>query len=325
MAITANQKVLTLDYWKPAYKLEVGDWVFDRNGQPVQITMVQEYHAQECYKITLKDHHTLSGDSHLTMPLETPMCRSRQIQYKGHYKYKRQPRYKTTKEVAQTPLQHGKKNGYTLSIPTTKPLALPTQDLPVPPFVFAYWFLRRQNNKMIARTKDCDDIVKQEFKDAGYATKDYYRGFTVSPSIELHLSHNLPNKFPNNYLLSSPEQRLQLLRGIIYARPSRYDVKADVFTITFKDQLLLQQVQFVAESLGLKTRLDYNERDKCCSLVFRSKLQLMHNQRPINFKVNLARRYITKITPIENQLCVHIETTSPDSTILVGEGFIACR
>ena len=45
MAILATEKVLTHNYWKPAYKIEVGDYLFDHNGKPTKVTLVQQYHT----------------------------------------------------------------------------------------------------------------------------------------------------------------------------------------------------------------------------------------------------------------------------------------
>ena len=54
----------------------------------------------------------------------------------------------------------------------------------------------------------------------------------------------------------------------------------------------------------------------------RTKIHPEQNSPPV--KVHHGRRYITKITPIPDQLCVHIETDGEDNTISVGEGFIPC-
>ena len=66
MAILATSKVLTLDYWKLASQLEVGDYVFDRNGKPVQIKLIQQYRSEHCYKVHLDDHLSIEiGRAHV--------------------------------------------------------------------------------------------------------------------------------------------------------------------------------------------------------------------------------------------------------------------
>jgi hypothetical protein len=83
MAITANQKVLTLDYWKRADQLVPGDIVFDRLGQPAKVTVAASYRAQKCYELQFNDHLTLAGDSKLGLVLESRRYRNREIRYKG--------------------------------------------------------------------------------------------------------------------------------------------------------------------------------------------------------------------------------------------------
>jgi hypothetical protein len=53
MAILATEKVLTLDWWKPASKLEVGDYVFDKDGKIVQVKLIQQYYSENCKRVTL--------------------------------------------------------------------------------------------------------------------------------------------------------------------------------------------------------------------------------------------------------------------------------
>jgi molybdate-binding protein len=99
----------------------------------------------------------------------------------------------------------------------------------------------------------------------------------------------------------------------------------DKFTFTSKNLSTVLTIQSLVESLGLKTSIKFKKSINSHSLLFRSKIQLVNNQRPSNVRLHLARRYIKEITDVPPQMCVYIETTSKDSTILVGEGFIACR
>lgn len=89
MAILAQEKILTLDNWKPASKLEVGDYVFDRKGQLVKVKLIQQYVGQDCYEVTLSDHLSISGDGKLELPIETPKYRKRIHEYKGKRAFRR--------------------------------------------------------------------------------------------------------------------------------------------------------------------------------------------------------------------------------------------
>jgi hypothetical protein len=114
-----------------------------------------------------------------------------------------------------------------------------------------------------------------------------------------------------------------LLRGIIYSKPRQYNPKTDTFRVTNKNYAALQQVQAVVESLGHRTTLREDEGNKNFSLVFKSKLKLVSNQTSTPLKIIYGRRKIKTIEEIPAQLCVHIETTAPDNTLVVGEGFIS--
>jgi hypothetical protein len=150
------------------------------------------------------------------------------------------------------------------------------------------------------------------------------KAYKTQPTIESHLIPNIPSTIPNNYLLASPEQRIELLSGILYAKRAQYNKLSDTFRFTGKSYQLLKQIQGITESLGLRTKLNYREDFNEYTLSFKSRLILMHHQESPKVKVHLTRRYLSKIEKIQPQMCVHIETEGADNSFLVGEGFIPC-
>jgi hypothetical protein len=125
--------------------------------------------------------------------------------------------------------------------------------------------------------------------------------------------------------MASEEQRIELLRGILYAKTRQYNEKQDRFSISFRSSHLPFQIQQLVESLGMRTRMQYVPQRGYYNLKFKSRLQLVHNQRSKPLKVHQDRRYITKITKIQPQMCVHIETDGEDGSFVADEGFIACH
>lgn len=331
MAILANQKILTLDYWKLAHNLQVGDYVFDKEGQLKKVTLVQEYRSDNCYRVLFDDHLIVEGDQHLGFQIEDKLYRDRTIQYKGKFKFKRPLKFK---KVSDLPADNLRQNngGHAFSIPTTKPLQFPHQALPVPPFIFGYWFFNHETrNKRMYFSKGNKDFLTEKFKDAGYSILERgmhqtikERYFSVFPSIESHLGFDLPHRIPNNYLMASAEQRLELLKGILYARPKSYSKKKGRFRISVMHMAVARQLQALVESLGHKTSFEIKEQRNSYIVVFTSKLQLLPHQIPYTRAVvHQSRRYIKKISKLAPQLCVHIETEGADNSYLVGEGFIA--
>jgi hypothetical protein len=328
MAILANERVLTLDFWKPAYKLQVGDYVFDRNGRLVRIKLVQEYRAEECFEVEFDDALRVSGDANLSFLVETPKYRQRLTNYKGVHKFRRPLVHTKLKDLLGQSLLT-KTNRRMFSVPTTQPLALPHQDLPIPPFIMGFWFFSGKTNHRYSASAKNFDPVKEKLRDYGYKTKHYRLSetgrheFYIIPNIDQQLAPNIPKQIPNNYLLASIEQRIELLSGVIMAKHKQYNEEQDTFRVTSLHLPTVVQLQGLAESLGCKTKIWNNPHLKNYTLTFKTKHNLVPYQRSKPVKVHHARRYITKISKIEAQSCVHIETTGEDNTLLVGEGFIS--
>jgi hypothetical protein len=147
----------------------------------------------------------------------------------------------------------------------------------------------------------------------------------VQPTIESQLVPNIPTKVTNNYLMGDVEQRIELLSGIICAKNRQYCALTDTFRVTNQNFPTIARIQMLVESLGARSSIEHNEALNNYTISFKTKHRIASNQVSPKVKVHHARRYITEIRPIAAQLCVHIETTANDNTILVGEGFIPCR
>ena len=330
MAIIATQSVLTLDYWKYARHLKVGDWVFDKDGKPVQITLVHAYHAEECYEVTFDDHLTISGDARLSFRAENDKYRRRVQAYKMVRRdgFRRPLKFMSVKELLNVGLI-GRANRTEWSVPTTKPIQFPAQTPGIPPFVFGFWFFNRKTHKTFTIPQSAKDFVFQKFKDAGYKPTELnslrggFQRFYEEPNIEWQLAPNIPTKIPTNYLMASTEERIELLSGLINSKPKQYDPKYDNFRITDHNFAVIQQIQGLVESIGCKSRVKYDEYFKSYTLMFKCKHKIVHNQVSKPIKVHHARRFIKKISPLPAQMVIHIETTGDDNSILAGEGYIS--
>jgi len=329
MAITANQKVLTLDYWKPASKIEVGDYVIDKNGNPVRVKLVQQYRSEQCYEVVLNDHLSVAGDVQMGFLLETEKYRNRLKDYKGIKKFRRPLKFTKLGDMLNMPLTQKRDGRSSLSIPTTQPLNLPHQDLPVPPFLFGFWFLNHKPKGHMVFPKGQQKHITEKFKEYGYKVivgerhPNGERQFIVDPPISSQLTPPNPAKIPNNYLLASSEQRLQLLSGLINAKSRQYSDQKDRFRITHPYYPAFLGIVGLIESLGNHTSC-MEQKPGSYTVFFKTRLRLVENQVSPPIKVHLGRRFIKKIIPIAPQSCVHIETDGVDKSFLVGEGFISC-
>jgi hypothetical protein len=322
MAVLATQRILTLDYWKTAHNLKVGDIVFDKNGVPCKVTLIQEYRANDCYRVQFNDFLEVCGDQHLGFLAETPKYREQIHRYKGVRKWMRPLNFTQIKDLLESDVRY--------SVPTTDPIQLPHQTLPVPPFVFGFWYFNTRHNKRLAAPKGLVKVVYEELQNAGYQVFEHRKvstgekEFSIYPTVESHLVGNMPTRIPNNYLLASVEQRIELLRGILHAKSRQYSKPKDTFRFTSKHYPTVLQIQGLLESLGHKIKIYYDEYRNNYKITFRSKLKLMEDQILSKPLIHNGRRYINNITKLPSQLCVHIETDGPDNSFLVGEGFISC-
>jgi len=312
-----------LDYWKTAHNLKKGDVVFDQQGNPCTVTLVQEYRSPKCYAVQFNDKLEVCGDQHLSFLVETGYYREHLLRYKGVQKFRQKLLEVSVLDLLETDER--------LSLPTTQPIKLPHQTLPVPPFLFGFWFFNRRSDKTMAAPRGFSEYVHEQFKDCGYKVKEHSKlptgekKFSVTPTIESHLVGYPTHKIPNNYLMGSEEQRIELLRGIIHAKSYQYSVAKNKFRFSSKHYAIILQMQGLLESLGHKITVQHDNILNNYSIFFKSKLPLVHNQKEPKTRVHLARRYIREVIPLPEQLCVHIETDSPNTGFLVGEGFIPCH
>lgn len=329
MAITATQKVITLEYWKSADKLKVGDKVFNKDGKIVTVKLVQQYFSEDCYEIIFDDHLTMQGDKHLGFLIENPKYRQRIKEYKGVRKqFKRPLKFTRVEDLLDLPLKD-KRSRSNYSIPTTKPIEFPFQYLPIPPFLFGFWLFNKNTKNIFLPPKGYSKVVQQKFKDHGYKVIEGKFGrngehyFKTDPKIELQLAPNIPTKIPTNYLMASVEERIELLSGIIHAKTRQYSLNTDTFRFTSYHYGTVVQIQSLVESLGSRTLIEQDPTYKYYTLYFKHRIKLVEHQRSPPVKVHYGRRYIKQIKTIQSQMCVHIETDGPDNSILVGEGFIS--
>ena len=327
MAILANQKILTLDYWKTAHDLKTGDIVFDRHGNPRTVRLVQEYRAPVCYAIKFDDQLEMFGDKNLSFFLESPGYRIGFSRYRGLKKFRKKLDFKTVEELMDTDVLY--------SVPTTDPINLPHQDLPVPPFLFGFWFFGRKKTRRLPQKMSAprgfSEMVHEKFRDSGYKIREHdlirtgERFFSILPTIESQLIGTPTHKIPNNYLLASVEQRIELLQGILHAKENQYSKQKKVFRFTSKNRNISLQVQGLLESLGHCIKVYYDPWKKYYRITFRSRLKLMDEQiLKSKVMVHNGRRFVKSVKKLPAQLCVHIETDGPDNSVLVGAGFIPC-
>lgn len=328
MAIAAETFIPTMDYWKRASKVQEGDILFNRWGKPVKVKLVQQYMA-DCFKVKLDDGLSVTGDKLLKFGVENEKYRDRLRVYKGKQKFRRPLVVMPVMELVERS-NVGRRGRKPYSIPTTSPIQTPHQYLPVPPFLLAIWLFGRNANKEYYNRKSEEGFLEDKFRQSGYAvtyqrkTKGKPKTFTVAPTLESQFAPFVPTEIPTNYMMASPEQRLELLSGMAYAGLIHNTKGSDEFTAEFRNPKMATQIQELVESLGIKSRLYHRKQRNVYLFFFICKYKICDWQLGKTFKVHHSRRYIDKTVPAQPRMCVHIETEEPETGFLAGEGFIPC-
>jgi phage terminase large subunit GpA-like protein len=125
-ALALNTPIATPTGWSEMGEINIGDVVFDENGQPCHVTAVSEtFTDHTCYKLTFSDGAEIIADAgHLWT-----------VDNNRHYHNVKKETI-TTNEMEKN-FKHGKNNIY--AIPVAKALQIPDVNLPIKPYTLGAW------------------------------------------------------------------------------------------------------------------------------------------------------------------------------------------
>ena len=330
--------ILTSIGWSTMKDLKVGDKVFDKDGNLCNITVKSEVHHNPCYKIKFDNAESIICDiDHRWL-----------ISFKLNYKSKNHPDgYKhqvmTTIELKTYLDSIEKRNTYNIPrILNAKPLNTKKTKLPLDPYLLGAW--------LGDGSKDCGIITQatnsplwEEIKARGYEIGENLNHDPERKGVDMRTIFNirgvldsigvLNNKhIPEQYLLASYEDRLDLLRGLMdtdgYFHPTR---KRFVMTTSFNWQM--EGMRQLLSSLGCKVSV-FKEIHKCngkefpgWNINFTTNLFnpfLIRNQEigTVSIKDNNSFRNIESIEEVETVPTQCIAVDSPSHTYLAGHSLI---
>ena len=330
--------ILTSTGWKTMETLNIGDKIFDKDGNLCNITAKSQIHNNPCYKIKFDNAESIICDiDHKWL-----------VSFKLDYKSKSNPEgYKhqvmTTIEL-KTYLDSivERKTRNIPKILNAKPLNIKKTNLPLDPYILGVW--------LGDGSKDCGIITQstnsplwEEIKARGYEIGENLNHDPERDGVDIRTIFNirgilnsigvLNNKhIPESYLLASYEDRLDLLRGLMdtdgYYHPKR---KRFVMTTSFDWQM--EGMKQLLASLGCKPSI-FREIHKCDGKEFPGwninfttnnfNPFLIRNQEigTISVKDNNSFRNIESIEETETVPTQCIAVDSPSHTYLAGHSLI---
>ena len=265
-ALALETAVPTPSGWSSMGELQVGDEVFDENGNPCRVVAATEVMlGRPCREVELSDGSLFVADAaHLRVTT------SKQARRSGR---PRTSSAKTTDEIAAS-LRYGEEFSHQIRLAGAA--RYPTAQLPIDPYVLGYWLGDGTSTKGEITVAPNDHEVLASFEAAGYhvwpATSPYaYRlggstrdvgherrrnslgrfGANDSLSSDLRAAGLLGNKHvPSLYMTADIGQRLSLLQGLMDS-DGYVDDQGRCEFINMREDLAWA-VHVLAASLGLR-------------------------------------------------------------------------
>ena len=321
--------ILTMQGFKKLESITTEDTIFDKDGNKTGIKNVSTIHYNDCYELEFDNGEKITADyEHRWL---VSFRRS-----KGVYK----DIVLTTEELIEAVEKYNKsKNGYWQpKILNPKPLNTDYKELLIDPYILGSWL---GDGTAVAGsiTTGENSNLWREVKKRGYEVGENISGriniqtrTLFGLRTELNTLNLLKNKhIPDEYLLSSYEQRLDLLRGFMDA-DGYYNKKRKRYVMATTRKYQAEYLRDLLATLGVKPSIIFAKKycdgktfdgwDVCFTM--KENPFLLRNQTGIEFpKTDKASfRNIKSVTRVETVATKCLEVDSPSHTFLAGRSLI---
>jgi len=269
-AISINTPLPTPLGWTTMSEVKVGDLLFDESGEICTVLNASPVaYDKECFKVTFDDNSSMVVDKeHLWTTFDAgsrqAISNSGIKNYPSDWPAWKSPRGKQantidTEQILKTlDVKPGYKNH---SIPVCGSINMPEANLEVDPFILGVWLGDGSSSSGSARIaadhlNGDQSLIREEFHRRGYLTT------TISDPVQFTVTGLLRQLFdigvvnnkhvPQQYLRSSVEQRMDLLRGLMLT-DGTITVQGQV-NFENTNENLIESVLELAVSLGQKAR-----------------------------------------------------------------------
>lgn len=303
-ALDINTPIPTLNGYIKMGDLKDGDQIYDENGNICTILKAHEiYYNHDCYEITFDSGEKIIADKDHLWCTQTKKERRQKIINS----------IKTTEEIFQTLHEYNSKEPNHRII-KSKGLQGLKKDLIIDPYILGVWLGdgHSAGSRISVGKQDIDEISKLLNQDYFTIKNDGHGNFNYSINGEnkkhatdcfkkqLNRLNLLNNKhIPKDYLLSSFEQRLEILRGLMDT--DGYVSKKGKCDITSSNAVLANDIITLITSLGFKTNIKVKtftniNHKPSTRIIFTPNIPVFKLQR------KLDRQLLKKQTPSYNRL-----------------------
>lgn len=280
-ALALDTKIPTPNGFTTMGELKVGDYVLSESGNPTKVTYVSDIFVNhKCYEIEFEDGEKIIADEDHLWYVQTKNYRDvksripKTNRKRANYDSLDEFGFKTiaTKDLVKDYVlerKDGKGKEYKYRVPKSQAIKYSEKDLIINPYALGVWLGDGDSNdvRITCDSKDLDNMCSN-LQQCGFTTTIYYNK-NRTPSIGLNINrHNNRNSFmsglkdlnlinnkhiPQDYLFSSIEQRMELLRGLMDTDGSCDNLGRCEFSQKSYDFVL--QFSQLLNSLGIKNHI----------------------------------------------------------------------
>lgn len=335
-ALAIDTPVLTTKGWVPHGYLQVGDFVFDENGFPVEVIHNSgPMSERNCCRVKFKDTEIIAAADHLWAIDRTVSPRDnitgKQIKENQY----------TTREIVKTtelPISRGDNRSRRRCLPRTPTVFFQPRELKLDPYILGLWLGDGSTHQELITTPEVEIIdwlelagfkceIKQDRK-----TYKMYRPIGLWALLKkIGVAKN--KHIPDEYLFNSIENRRALLQGLMDTDGSCHKNGWGQCIFTNTNINLIRGVHFLAASLGMHpTRIrreifqnkNHNDRYTVCFLGIKKEAPFR-----LTRKLNRCRerrhnkgRYVHGVESVASVDVNCIQVLSESGLYLAGESLV---
>jgi len=226
-ALALDTPIATTLGWKTIETLQVGDMVFDEQGNPAPVVAKSEVFDMPMYEVTFSDGAVLRTNApHEWVTLDHREAKKVRrngpvTDWRDHWNA---GSVKETTDIANslTYVNGSNKHASNHIVPINRALQLPEADLPLDPYVVGAWLGDGTSCRAEMTLGDDGRYIIDEFRKVGYTLDKtpggkYRYTFARQGFVQVAKGMNLMNNkhIPSDYQRASEHQRWELLRGLM--------------------------------------------------------------------------------------------------------------
>lgn len=326
-ALSIDTPIPTPNGWKLMGELEVGDDIFGGDGSVAKITYrTDTMYDHDVYSITFDNGEVIKADAEHIWTVESNIINGRKA-------------INITTEKLIPILEKARVQGQSVRIKGHNGVDYPIKSLPIDPYVLGIWLGDGNKNDGSIHTSSQDHQELVNNISHHYRCGEFIRDervsnagrFTIYDLWPILAKNNLlGNKhIPDEYKLSSIDQRVKLIRGLMDSDGS-IDSKGRC-EFYQKDEKFIDDVREILSSLGVKVRkrvkevkgeLYYTLSFSTTKHVLASLIRKAENQKKCKNHPKNDYYYIHSIEKIESEPVRCIQVDDPNHLFLCSKSFI---